>query len=184
MQEDSRSRRKKSDRPRLEIRETAKYGIGDFASEEIVKGRVITILSGEVVSFDECVRRCLDGVESVDDPLQIGLWEYIDLDPFSRAFNHSCRPNAGLRKKSELFALETIRQGEEITYDYSATVGPNITEKIWAMPCLCGQKGCRKVLGNILTIPAATLARYQRFGALQDYIVEELNSLSSSRPKE
>ncbi len=94
--------------PQLKIRNTKKYGLGVFAGENIKHGQIIHVLNGEIISLEECIRRVKEGGEIADDPLQIGLALYLDLDDLSRAFNHSCEPNAGLRKRSELFALRDI----------------------------------------------------------------------------
>jgi hypothetical protein len=107
----------------------------------------------------------------------------MDLDEFSRAFNHSCDPNAGIRKTSELIAIEDILKGEEITYDFSSTVGPNVPSSVWEMQCHCGSEKCRKVLGNVLSLPKVQLEKYRRAGALQDYIIEELRSIEKSGGK-
>ena len=164
-------------KPKLFIKDTKKYGVGVFAGESIKKGQLIKVLSGEIISLEECIKRVKMGEETMDDPLQIGLRLYIDLDYPSRAFNHSCNPNAGLRNDSELFALRDIRGGEEIAYNYSTTVGPNITSSIWTMKCKCGSKDCRKLLGNILTIPEKTLQQYKKSGALQEWIQWELEEI-------
>jgi len=166
--------------PKLELRETKKYGLGVFADENIREGQTIHLLTGEAISLAECIRRVKDGEETVDDPLQIEIELYLDLDYLSRAFNHSCDPSAGLRNRSELFALRNIRKGEEITYDYSATVGPNISAAMWQMPCCCSATSCRKQIGNILTLPPETLTRYQKLGALQDYIMLLLEKLENN----
>lgn len=152
------------------IIDTIKYGKGIAAKKKIRKGEIIWKLNGERISLKECTKRIKNGEESVTDPLQIGKYVFLDLDEFSRTFNHSCQPNAGLRKRSELFSLKDIEIGEEITYDYSTTVGPNISSEVWTMACNCGSKKCRKIIGNILTIPKHILDEYKKNGALQDYI--------------
>src|ERR1019366_2835844 len=103
----------------LELRHTGKFGKGVFTGGNIEKGSVIHMCSGDTVALNELVQRVNSGKERIDDPLQVGMRTYIDLDDFSRSFNHSCSPNSGVRKRSELFALRAIRKGEEITYDYS-----------------------------------------------------------------
>lgn len=157
------------------VKDTGKYGKGVFAIEDIKKGEKIHILSGEVISFDESIRRIKLGNESQTDSLQIGIETDIDLDEISRTFNHSCDPNAGLRKTSELFAIKDIKKGDEITYDYSATVGPNIPSSLWEMKCHCGSKICRKIIGNVLSIPKDQLNKYKELDSLQEYIKKELN---------
>lgn len=161
--------------PKIEIKDTKKYGKGSFAGEDIAKGEVIKTLTGEIISLSECKRRVAAGEESIDDPLQIDEEIFLDVDELSKTFNHSCDPNAGLRKTSELFALRDIKRGEEITFDYSTTVGPNITASMWAMVCHCNSENCRKEIGNILTLPPKTLEKYRNSGALQDYIIRLLD---------
>jgi hypothetical protein len=79
-----------------------------------------------------------------------------------------------MRKRSELFALRDILPGEEITYDYSSTVGPNITADMWTMKCSCGASVCRKTIGNVLSIPEDRFHMYLKAGALQDHILAAL----------
>jgi hypothetical protein len=119
------------------IKETKTKGKGVFASEKILNGQTIWLLDGEIISYEDCLHRVETGTENIDDPLQIDERLYIDLDEVSRTFNHSCNPSAGLRKQSELFALRDIQKDEEITYDYSTIVWPNITPDIWTMKCKC-----------------------------------------------
>ncbi len=66
--------------PKIVIKDTHKYGIGVFAGQDIKKGQLIKVLSGEIISLDECVRRVVEGNEQMDDPLQIGIEKYIELD--------------------------------------------------------------------------------------------------------
>ena len=165
-------------RPRLVPKDTGKYGIGVFAAEDIKKGTIITTLRGEVIGFEDCLERIRAGEEKQTDSLQVGLERDMDLDEFSRTFNHSCHPNAGLRKTSELIAICNIKRGSEITYDYSATVGPNIPKRLWTMRCRCGSENCRKYIGNVLTIPKQQINKYRKAGALQDWIRVELDAIA------
>lgn len=151
---------------KLVIKSTKKYGNGVFATEEIKKGEVIHVLSGYRMDSVEMAKRVNSKKEYIDDPFQIGKRTYIDLNEFSRTFNHSCDPNGGIRKRSELFALRDIKKGEEITYDYSTTIAPTR----WSMKCKCGSKNCRKILGDVLSIPKKQRAKYKELGALQRYM--------------
>ena len=153
-------------RPELVVKSTKQYGKGVFAVREIKGGVVIYTLSGERMNPEEMARRVNSKKEYIDDPFQIGKRTYLDLNELSRTFNHSCDPNAGIRKDSELFALRDIKKGEEITYDYSATIAPTR----WHMKCKCGSKNCRKVLGDVLSIPRKQLKKYKELGALQIYM--------------
>lgn len=161
------------------IKDTGKYGSGVYANREFKKGETVYVLSGEIVTFEESIRRIHEGLEKQTDSLQVDLEKDMDLDDFSRIFNHSCDPNTGIRGISELFALRDIKIGDQITYDYSVTIGPNIPDSLWSMDCHCGSKNCRKVLHNIMSIPKEQLDFYKQEGAIQDYNLKELSIIDS-----
>lgn len=150
----------------MEVRDTGQYGLGVFALENVAKGSVIHVFDGETISIHDLVQRVNSGTENPNDPLQVGMRTYIDLDEYSRTFNHSCDPNAGIRKRSELFALRAILKCEQITFDYSATIAPTL----WGMTCHCGSQNCRKIIGDVRSIPPKQLARYKSLGAIQRYM--------------
>ncbi len=158
---------------RLVVKDTKKYGKGVFANAEIQNGEVIHVLSGERMDVGQLVDKVLSGKENIDDACQFGRRTFFDLDEFSRTFNHSCDPTAGIRKNSELFALRDIKTGDEVTFDYSLTIAP--TE--WSMKCKCGSKICRKILGDILSVPPKRLEEYKKAGALQNYMKKLLREL-------
>ena len=162
---------------KLVIKSTKKYGNGVFAVEEIKKGEVIHTLSGDRMDSVEMANRVTSKKEYVDDPLQVGKRTYIDLNEVSRTFNHNCDPNAGLRKRSELFALRDIKRGDEITFDYSTTIAPTR----WRMKCKCGSENCRKILGDVLSIPKKQLKKYKELGALQRYMKPLLKEVEAGR---
>ena len=152
----------------FDIRSTGRYGVGAYAARDIKQGTIIHVLSGITVSGAESVRRIKSDEEQIDDPLQVGVRTYLDLDEISRSINHSCNPNAGMRRRSELFALRDITRGEQITYDYSTTIAPTV----WFMKCRCGAPSCRRIIGDIRSIPRARLLRYKQAGALQRYMIK------------
>lgn len=167
--------RYKNNFPELEIKNTKKYGKGVFASSNIENGDIVYMLNGERMDIRDFVTKVNSDHENIDDPFQIGKRTYYDLNEISRTFNHSCDPSAGLRKNGELFALRDIRKGEEITYDYSLTVAPTD----WKMRCLCGSKLCRKILGDITTVPKSRMLFYKKRGAIQRYMKTLLPSIES-----
>lgn len=147
-------------------RDTNLYGKGMYATKDIKKGEVIHILDGKKMSIRDFIESVNSDKENIDDPLQVGLRTYINLDEISRTFNHSCNPNAGIRKRSELFAIKDIHEGDQITYDYSSTIAP--TE--WGMKCKCGERNCRGTLGDVLSVPEKQLTMYKEAGGLQRYM--------------
>lgn len=153
-----------------ELRGSSIQGHGVFAKRALKQGEQIAMLTGQRKSLPDVFKMIKNRVLQDDDPLQIDMGQYMLLDPESRAFNHSCKPNAGIKGKSELFALRDIPPGEEITYDYSTTGGVNITPDRWTMHgCNCGSEHCRHDIGNVLTIPPNTLEQYLQAGALPDF---------------
>lgn len=164
----------KKDINKFEVGDTEKCGKGMFATEDIAKGEKIYFFDGKIFTLDGINKRVSDGDECIDDPLQIDDDAFLDLDEISRMFNHSCDPNAGFRGRSELFAIKDIEKGEEIVYDYSSVVGVNVTSDMWTMQCHCGSDKCRKVIGNILSLPKETLQKYVDAGAPQDYLKRQL----------
>jgi uncharacterized protein len=157
---------------KMKICDTKKYGIGVYAEQDIEKGRMIKIFDGKIVSREECLKMIEEEKTNMDDPFQIETDSFIILDYLSHAFNHSCSPNAGMKNDRDLFALKNIKKGEEITYDYSTTVGPH---EDWEMKCKCGSNKCRKKIGNITSLSKNTLQYYKKNGALQRYIKLKIN---------
>ncbi len=147
---------------------------GSFAPRLIKKGEHIRFLSGEIVALDEIFKRVHEGKENNDDPLQIGEGLYIDLDEPSRLINHSCEPNAGIRGKNELFALRDIQPAEEISYDYSTT---QLFDWTMERKCRCRSQNCRKIIGNIFTIPKERLKIYWEAGAIPDYLKPKIEAI-------
>lgn len=110
-----------------------------FAKEAIQKGRKILDFPGRIVSEEE----------SGEWDLQTGKNKFIralrknQIDNF---LNHSCRPNSYVKqtgKKFYLLALKSIRNGEEITFDYDTTDYDNEDFKF---VCGCGAPSCRKII--------------------------------------
>lgn len=139
-------------------------GDGSFAAADIPRGTHLITLSGKPMLKYRALQS--------NDPLQIDENTYLDLNHASKTINHSCAPNCGIRNRSDLYAIRDIKQGEEITYDYSTTVGSD--DNIFAMPCACGAMDCRGVIGNFLSIPKARLIDYASLDALPQFIKDEL----------
>ena len=146
-------------------------GKGSFAPNNIKAGSKILTFRGEVVTQEEINRRIDRGEERVDNPLQIDDRLFLDLNDNSLYINHSCDPNCSVSGQADLVAIRNIKKGEELTFDYSATVGKNID---WLMDCHCGAENCRRKIGNVLTIPKEVLDRYYQAGGLQTYIRRQL----------
>lgn len=158
----------------IAIRNTGAKGWGIFADALISHGTHIFTLTGERTDYDTICELVDSGKLRNDDPLHIGEDHFLVLDSLSNLFNHCCDPNLGVRRERELFALRDILPGEELHFDYSTTVPPGWSSADWSMECRCGSAICRKILGDVLTLPPGRLEFYQQAGALTDHVLRHL----------
>jgi uncharacterized protein len=161
-------------RQKFEVRKSTIHGRGVFATSPIAAQEIVHRMSGEIISVPQCVYRVLSGRMRIDDPLQISNTDYIALDAASVSFNHSCEPNALMRGMNELISRRCINAGEEITFDYSATVKPAIYTFMWGMRCHCGSPMCRKMISDVRSIKVEILIDYMSTAGLQNYIFDYL----------
>ena len=124
----------------VEVRSTGKKGKGVFALKNIKKGEQILYITGKVVEVADESRY----------PEHIrGHWHPMDRKGNKNIYvlpelpwmymNHSCKPNAGIKKDRHLVAIRDIKVGEEINVDYST-----LFLEGWHMKCECGSENCRK----------------------------------------
>jgi len=105
----------------LTVKDSSVHGMGLFSTMDHKEGQIITIISGELIDADECVKREDEGNVYIfykDED------EYIDASNHSqlRYLNHSCNYNCDIDEDENgnliLFAATDIRSGEELTIDY------------------------------------------------------------------
>jgi hypothetical protein len=105
----------------LTVKDSSVHGMGLFSSIDHKEGQIITIISGELINGDECVKREDEGNVYIfykDED------EYIDASNHSqlRYLNHSCNYNCDIDEDENgnlvLFAATDINSGEELTIDY------------------------------------------------------------------
>lgn len=138
---------------RLHIRQSGIAGRGVFAGEDIAKGKVLFIMKGRIVRFHASTKR-----ESMLNPNRVGIRKDIWMEPdmkLVRYINHSCDPNAGIKGSVTFIALRDIKEGEEITFDYSIS-----EDSKWELQCSCGSKKCRGRIGGIRTLPEDIFCSY------------------------
>lgn len=159
-------------------------GMGCFALRKIKKGELICDMEGEEISITELKRRFRTGKERADDPLQIRERRYRDLKKPYVYFNHSCRPNAAIVGVGKLIAIKNIPKGDEITYDYSATVWVDERDwpgyGDWMMKCHCGVSNCRKRVTEFQNLPGVLQKKYVTRGWVQDFILRKYRRHISS----
>jgi uncharacterized protein len=143
------------------IRNSRIQGKGAFATRAIRKGERIVEYRGERITPDEADERYpLDEDErhhtflfTVDDDTII---DAMHRGNSAKYINHSCAPNCeAIIEESDddidrvwVYALRTIRPGEELTYDYHFILEePHSPANKALYPCRCGTAACR---GTIL----------------------------------
>jgi hypothetical protein len=143
-------------------------------------GDTIVRIEGRIVHSDVLWRR--QGSRFSANCLRFGPETYLDPGKGAcRFLNHSCNPNAGIRKTGNrlfLFAAKRIGAGSEITIDYSTTIGD---DDIWMMRCRCGQRLCRKTIRNFGSMPAEVRRRYLRRGLVPRHIIRTLTERPALR---
>lgn len=161
------------------VRESGIEGKGwfanhDFAPEELIShylvGRYEDIKPESAIEagsdFDTSCVQC--GISADGEALYVGV-----PDNPRRYVNHSCEPNAGIRRSprseggwdSNLIAIKVIQKGNEITIDYSVTQFDD-----WSMECRCGSPTCRHNVTDIKHLDRALQEKYDKFDLIPDWM--------------
>ena len=150
----------------------SRIGNGLFTARAFAAGETITQIRGRIVHYSVLWKR---GGTFLDNCIRFGPETYLDPgDDPGRYVNHSCAPNAGIRKDRNrllLFAATRIAAGREITFDYSTTIGD---DDVWTMRCRCGRRACRQRIKRFGALPEALQSRYHARGLVPRYITETL----------
>jgi hypothetical protein len=149
-------------------------GRGLLAATTFRPNQTIIKIAGRIVDAEILWER---GGTFADNCFRFGPETYLDPgDAPGRFLNHSCDPNAGVRKTNHqlfLFAAQAIRAGEEIVIDYSTILGD---DDIWTMRCDCGRTVCRRRIKRFGSLPTDLRHRYLRRGLVPGYIIRTLVS--------
>jgi len=145
------------DNPKVEIKETKKYGKALFAKGDIKKGEIIANWTGgRVYKSKKATSLPNESPYFVQDhAIQFAEDKYIDYDGIGRYFAHSCDPNCGFKGKFKIVAMRNIKKGEELTFDYGMSEDSN-----WRLECKCGAKNCRKIIGAFKIMPKEVRKKY------------------------
>jgi hypothetical protein len=148
-------------------------GRGLSAERSLRQGTTIMRIEGRIVHHT--MLWASQGSKFAANCFRYGPDTYLDPgNAVSRFLNHSCEPNAGIRKINNrlfLFAVQRISRGSEITIDYSTTIGD---DDIWRMRCNCGHRRCRKIIRNFGSLHADVKKRYVTRGMVPGYILRTL----------
>ncbi len=119
---------------------------GAFALRDIPKGTQIIQYKGKIISKQISDTRA-DNHRKKGELWIFTLSDKYDIDASrqgndARFINHSCAPNCEAVNYDDeeiwIEAIQHIKKGEELTYDYG------FTEPDEAYPCLCGAPNCRE----------------------------------------
>ncbi len=150
------------------VRRSPLHGLGAFAARKIRKGTRVAEYLGERISSEEGSRRYDDDASDSPHVLLFSIDEHTVLDAAvggsdAQYINHSCEPNCEseiIDGRAFVIALRTIREGEEITYDYHLDYEGKQTEEIRRkFACRCGAATCR---GTMLEPPAEEQPRKKK----------------------
>lgn len=137
---------------RLQVRRSGVHGKGVYAQVPLRAGETVLEYRGEVISWDEALRR------HPRDPADPHHTFYFHLDDArvidggvrgnaARWINHSCDPNCETEDDGgRIFikALRDIAPGEELFFDYRLVIDERYTAKLKkAYACRCGAPNCR-----------------------------------------
>lgn len=130
--------------PNLLAKNSKIHGMGCYAGRDFKKGEIVGEYTGEWITNDEADDRYEDVEETylfeIDDETCIDAMN--DPNPV-KYINHSCDPNCESDQKGQrifIIALRSIKEGEELCYDYNLQVDPEDEDPC---ACNCGSPQCR-----------------------------------------
>jgi uncharacterized protein len=142
----------KSSGRRIQVKSSGVHGKGVYALTTIPKGAVVVEYKGEVISWDEALRRHPHDPSDPDHTFYFHVDETRTIDGkvggnMARWINHGCQPNCeadDVDGRIFIKALRTLKPGEELFYDYGLVIDERHTAKLKKQfECRCGKPRCR-----------------------------------------
>ena len=161
--------------PKVEPRDTEKYGKGLFTKEKISKDERILIIGGYILTVDEESKlqgKSHDNGVQITEDLVICTTKEEEYDGFN-FLNHNCSPNSGFKGQIFLVAMRDIRKDEEITIDYAMVLHKTNRGPLYRLECLCGNTKCRKIITDDDWKIKKLQKKYK--GYFQYFIEEKIN---------
>ena len=147
-----------------EIRQS-NFGKGLFAIKDIEPGTVLCKVSCKEEELNFAQTLLLGDKES--HAVQIDFGRYLLCEPPFLYSNHSCNPNCAINANLEMFAIKTVKAGEELIWDYSTSM----MERHWTMKCCCGEKNCRGYINDFDLLPKDLQEKYLQLNIVLPFIV-------------
>ena len=150
------------DNLKLEIKKTNR-GKGIFAKASIKKGEHLASFDGKILGWysNWTPYRVSHAMQFAPKKWRLSLG-------IADKFNHSCKPNCGIKNLFDVVAMRDIKKGEELTWDYEMT---EANESNWSMDCKCGTKSCRGLISTYKNLPLATRKKYK--GYISKWLIDE-----------
>lgn len=129
------------------------HGLGVRIGENVKRGETVAAIKGEMMFK---VNKTMEDVLGHPDWVGIVKNRWIDPEKPYKFLNHSCNPSAGIRGRVTIVALRDMKEGDEVTIDYSTVEG----DPRWYMACTCGEKECRGIIRSIQFMPENQFEKY------------------------
>jgi len=142
---------------RIKVRASGVHGRGVYAAAPIRKGSRIIEYTGRRLPWKEAMDL---PPRHPSDPFHTFFFSLDNEDVIdagkggnaARWINHSCDPNCATEEEDDrifVYALRTLRPGEELFYDYKIVPAERRTKKIEKQfACHCGSAKCRGTMLN------------------------------------
>jgi uncharacterized protein len=137
---------------RIQVRKSGVHGKGVFSVAKLAKGEVLIEYKGEVIDWQEALRRHPHDPSDPHHTFYFHIDEHNVIDAkhggnAARWINHACTPNCEADEvDGRIFikALRSIPAGTELFYDYGLIIDEPYTKKLKKQfECRCGTKNCR-----------------------------------------
>ena len=137
---------------RIQVRRSGVHGKGVFAVADLRKGEVLIEYVGELIDWDEALRRHPHDPAQPDHTFYFHIEDGRVIDAnvggnAARWINHSCAPNCEADEvdgRVFIKALRSIKAGEELFYNYGLTIDERYTPALKKkFACHCGARACR-----------------------------------------
>jgi hypothetical protein len=137
---------------RIQVRQSNVHGKGVFALTDIAEGEQIIEYKGELISWEEALRRHPHDPANPTHTFYFHIDDELVIDGgyfgnSSRWINHSCDPNCEAEDdEGRIFikALRPIKAGDELFFDYKLIIDERYTAKLKKQyACWCGARQCR-----------------------------------------
>lgn len=152
----------------VHVKSSPIHGLGVFARRAFATGETILVREERPVTKDQPLDPENGEFEHHCDWLEGGRQVYLGFP--ERFVNHSCEPNAFMRRldgESHLVALRPLRRGDEVTLHYGVNLWSSVP---WR--CDCGSDRClRDLPGDFFSLPLATKIELQPL--LADWFIRE-----------